>query len=307
LKKVAVAIPCFNEAVTISKVVTDFRKILPEAAIHVFDNQSTDASAQLAKKAGAIVHLVRRQGKGHVMRAIFRKLDADAVVVVDGDDTYHAEDVQKLLSPIWDEGVDMVVGNRMPSADDSSMIRLHQFGNRLIVGVINMLFGTEYRDILSGYRAFSREFIQSIPVLTAGFEVETEITLQALADEANVVEVPISYRSRPQGSESKLRSFRDGYRIFLTAAILLRDHRPLRFFGLTGLFFGLIAGTAAVLRFLMYFGVVVLPETLITGLLLLAAPISVIFVGIGLILNAINTRFREMKQILFKRNTRNDD
>jgi glycosyltransferase involved in cell wall biosynthesis len=241
------------------------------------------------------------------MRAIFRKLDADAVVVVDGDDTYYAEDVQQLLKPIWDEGVDMVVGNRMPSADDSSMIRLHQFGNRLIVGVINMLFGTEYRDILSGYRAFSREFIQSIPVLTAGFEVETEITLQALADEANVVEVPISYRSRPQGSESKLRSFRDGYRIFLTAAILLRDHRPLRFFGLTGLFFGLIAGTAAVLRFLMYFGVVVLPETLITGLLLLAAPISVIFVGIGLILNAINTRFREMKQILFKRNTRNDD
>jgi glycosyltransferase involved in cell wall biosynthesis len=307
LKKVAVAIPCYNEAVTISKVVTDFRKVLPEATIHVFDNQSTDASAQLAKKAGAIVHLVRRQGKGHVMRAIFRKLDADAVVVVDGDDTYYAEDVQQLLKPIWDEGVDMVVGNRMPSADDSSMIRLHQFGNRLIVGVINMLFGTEYRDILSGYRAFSREFIQSIPVLTAGFEVETEITLQALADEANVVEVPISYRSRPQGSESKLRSFRDGYRIFLTAAILLRDHRPLRFFGLTGLFFGLIAGTAAVLRFLMYFGVVVLPETLITGLLLLAAPISVIFVGIGLILNAINTRFREMKQILFKRNTRNDD
>jgi glycosyltransferase involved in cell wall biosynthesis len=295
---IIVAVPCYNEAVTIAKVVQDFRRVLPTCEVHVFDNNSADGSPELASKAGAIVHRVPQQGKGYVIQAIFDSLSADAIVLVDGDDTYCAEDAPELLEPVLNMEADMVVGNRLPGVSEKSMIPLHQFGNRLIVNTINRMFNTNYSDILSGYRVFSRRFTQRVPLLTGGFEIETEMTLQALEEKLVVIEVPVEYRSRPEGSQSKLRSFHDGYRIMLTAAILLRDHRPLVVFGFLGIFCWLIGLAAGVLRFLNYLTITSLSNSLLTGLLLLFVPLGGIFLGIGLNLNAVNSRFREIKQIM---------
>lgn len=294
--KIAVAVPCYNEAATIAKVVRDFRKALPKAKVYVFDNNSTDSSAALAQRAGASVRRVLSQGKGHTIRAIFDELREDVVVLVDGDDTYPAEAVDSLLAPILADAADMVVGERM--AAEHNMKPINQFGNRLIVGFINRLFSVGYRDVLSGYRAFNRRFIESVPVLTSGFEVETEITLQALAEELRVVEVPIPYRNRPKDSHSKLRPFADGYRIVLTAAILLRDHHPLRLFGWIAVAFWLVAIVAAALRISVFLGQSTLSESILGGLVLLCVPSGMIALGIGLTLNAINTRFQEIKNFL---------
>lgn len=294
--KIAVAIPCFNEAATIAKVVRDFRKALPKAVVYVFDNNSTDGTAALAQRAGALVKRVLPQGKGHALRAIFDELSEGVVVLVDGDDTYPADEVDSLLAPVLAGAADMAVGERITA--DHNMKPVHQFGNRLIVGFVNQLFGTDYHDVLSGYRAFNRRFVESVPVLTGGFEVEIEITLQALAEELRVVEVPIHYRSRPEDSHSKLRPFADGYRIVLTAAILLRDHHPLRLFGWIAAAFWLLAAAAAVMRILSYSGQASLPESLLGGIVLLCLPSGMIALGIGLTLNAVNTRFQEIKNFL---------
>jgi glycosyltransferase involved in cell wall biosynthesis len=295
---IAVAIPCYNEAVTIAKVVKEFRCVLPLAAIHVFDNNSTDGSNILAVNAGAVVHNVRKQGKGNVIRAIFDAVEADALIIVDGDGTYCAEEAPMLLKPVLQEGADMVVGNRLQHARNDSLTRLHEIGNRLIVTSINQMFWTSYKDILSGYRAFSRRFIESVPLLMPGFETETELTLQALSNDMDVVEVPISYLSRPLGSLSKLRTFHDGYRIMLTAVMLLRDQHPLRVYGVFSLVCLVIAVVAFLLRALSYFGIELFPISLLTGLILLFLPLGVVTFGFGLILNAINARFRELSQII---------
>lgn len=296
-KNIAVAIPCYNEAVTITQVVEDFRAQLPEAEIYVFDNNSSDESANLARKAGAVVHKVRQQGKGNVLQAIFDTIVADAIVLVDGDDTYPAEDVHQLLEPVLAGDVDMVVGNRLPSASDQNMRRLHHIGNKLIVGAINLMFGTRYLDILSGYRVFSRRFAQNVPLLTPGFETETEMTLQALEEGMVIEEKPISYRSRPADSHSKLNSFRDGYRIMMTAAILLRDHYPLRIFGLAALIFLLAALALLVLLSLTNRDILQLDHLLLLFGIGLLVPLSAMSFGLGLILNAVNTRFRQQKQL----------
>ena len=206
--KILLAIPCYNEAVTIVKVIEDFKAVLPDVEIHVFDNNSSDGSGELAAKAGASVHRVVQQGKGHVVRVILDKLHGDAVLMVDGDDTYFAEDALQLLAPVLNGEVDMVVGDRLPSADDISIVKLHQLGNRWIVRIINWMFGTRYKDVLSGYRVFSTRFLESVPVLTSGFEIETELTLQALAEGMSIIEIPVNYRARPDGSESKLHPWR---------------------------------------------------------------------------------------------------
>lgn len=296
--RIAVAIPCYNEAATIAKVVRDFRNTLPRAKIYVFDNNSTDASAALAQKAGARVCRVMGQGKGHVLRAAFDRLKEDFVVLVDGDDTYPANEVNKLLAPIFADAADMVVGERMAGASDENMKPLHQFGNRAFVALLNWLLGLRYVDVLSGYRVFNRRFIESVPVLTGGFEVETEITLQALAEGLRVMEVPIHYRSRPEDSQSKLRPFADGYRIALTTAILLRDHHPLRLFGWVAGAFWLVALVAGIFRLFSFFGRGSLPDSILGGLVLLCIPTGLIALGIGLSLNAINTRFQEIKNFL---------
>lgn len=295
---VAVAIPCYNEATTISKVINDFRAILPEAPIHVFDNNSTDGSADSAIAAGATVHYVRKQGKGNVMRAIFDTISADALIIVDGDDTYDAQEAPTLLGPILRGEVDMVVGDRLAGGSRDSLGRVHEFGNHLIVTCVNFMFASAFRDVLSGYRVINRRVVDSVTLLTPGFETETELTLRALMGGVEVREIPISYRSRPVGSESKLRTFRDGYRIMMAASILLRDLYPLRLFGVASLICLIITLTAAVLRILQYFGIETLPASLLAGGVLLFAPLSLVLLGIGLTLNVINTRFSEMTHIL---------
>lgn len=295
---IAVAIPCYNEAATVAKVVGDFRKVLPRAKIYVYDNNSTDTTAALAQKAGAQIRRVLAQGKGHVLRAMFDQLKEDVIVLVDGDDTYPASEVNKLLAPVLADAADMVVGERLASASDKNMKPLHQFGNRFFVSTLNWLFGVRFVDVLSGYRVFNRRFVESVPVLTGGFEVETEITLQALAEGLRVIEVPIDYRSRPQDSHSKLRPLADGYRIGLTTAILLRDHHPLRLFGWIAAGFWIMALVAGVFRLFSFFGRGSLPDSILGGLVLLAVPTGMIALGIGLSLNAINTRFQEIKNFL---------
>ncbi len=298
--KIAVAIPCYNEEATIAKVIKDFKRVLPQAVIYVFNNNSTDQSAEFAKAAGAVVSDVRKRGKGNVMRAILDAVAADAVIIVDGDDTYSAEEAPKLLEPILSGQADMVVGDRLKGRKDQSLSRLHHIGNRLIVKTINLTFGKSYEDILSGYRILSRRFVETVPLLTPGFETETELTLQALEEGFEVVEIPISYRSRPNHSPSKLKPFRDGWRIMMTAAMILRDHYPLRLYGFIALACLAIVVIASILRVMNYMGHTTLPNTFLTGMILLFTPTSIIVFGIGLMLSAINTRLRELKQIMMR-------
>ena len=212
-----VAISCYNEAPTIGKVVRDFRRVLPQASIHVFDNNSTDGSADIAGEAGAVVHVVRDQGKGHVVRVVLNTMESDQIIMVDGDDTYVAEDAPRLLEPIERGEADMVIGNRLPQATGGSLQPVRYIGNRLIVWLVNTLFGTNYQDVLSGYRAINRRFAETVPISARGFEVEVEMTLQALKHGLTIVEAPISYRNRPPDSASKLHPIRDGMRIIMKA------------------------------------------------------------------------------------------
>lgn len=295
---IIVAIPCLNEAITIKKVISDFRDTLPTATIYVFDNNSTDNSVAMAKEAGAKVIPVRRRGKGYVMQAIFNCLLADALLVVDGDDTYFAADALKLIEPILSNDIDMVVGNRLQNTTDDFMKEMHQWGNRVIVATVNQMFGTNYQDILSGYRVFSRRFIQEIPLLTPGFETEMEMTLQALEEGMQVMEIPVQYQKRPVGSESKLKAWYDGYRIMVTSVVILRDHHPLRMFGVMGMFFLLLFLITGGLRLANYFIVdEFIPNTLLSSLVILFLLLGAITLGFGLVLNTINTRFRELRQI----------
>lgn len=293
---VAIAIPCLNEGQTVGEVVRGFRSALPDAQVFVFDNGSEDDTVQRAVEAGAIVRHVRSRGKGHVVRAILDSVSADATIIVDGDGTYVAEEAHRLLQPVRDGQADMVVGDRLQRASSESLRLLHRVGNRVIVALINLMFSTQYRDILSGYRVLSRRFLETVPVLTSGFEIETELTVRALEEGMTVVEMPIQYKPRPVGSASKLRSFQDGYRILLTAAVLLRDHYPLRVFGLLGVLLITLAVSCGVLRVLAReLG----PEAqaVLGYILVIALPLGVVCIGIGLTVNAVNTRFREMAQI----------
>jgi len=288
--KIVVAIPCYNESETIAAVVRDFRNALPEAEVVVFDNNSTDTSPVLAREAGAKVVLVRRQGKGYVMREIFNTVVADALVVVDGDGTYAAADVEKLIAPVREGRADMAVGSRVDQKQQHAFMPLNWIGNKMIVGLINMVFGSGFRDVLSGYRCLSRSFVDEIPLFTTGFETEVEMTIQALEQELEISEVPVSYQRRPQNSFSKLRPFADGWRIFVTIAILLRDHYPLRVYGTVSLFLFVLALIAL---FFNYPG-----ESAVFTFL------GIFIAGVGFILSAITTRFREMKQLARRQSRR---
>jgi len=297
-KSVSVAIPCYNEAVTIGKVVRDFRVALPNATVYVIDNKSSDGSADLALEAGAKVIQENRQGKGYVMQAILERMDCDALVVVDGDDTYSAGDVNQLVMPILNGEADMVVGTRLEHATKASFRRLNYVGNHMILLAVRLSFGTQLNDILSGYRVFSRRFLERVPLLTTGFETETELTIQALQHGLIIKEVPVTYRRRPEGSHSKLRPFGDGYQILLTIAVLLRDHRPLAVFGTAGLTCLLVVLVASTLRLLDYAGISTLPASLLSGTFILMTIVGFMFIGLGLVLNNINVRFREMLSLL---------
>lgn len=296
--RTAVLIPCYNEAQTVAKVVADFRQVLPEAEIWVFDNASTDDTARLAAAAGARVRRVPAKGKGNVVRAMFREIDADMMLMVDGDGTYPASEASALLEDIALGHADMVVGTRLESHESASFRRFHGFGNRLVRWSIARLFGQPVRDVLSGYRAFSRRFVKSMPVLSRGFEIETEMTVFAMANGFVLSERSVPYGVRPEGSVSKLSTFRDGIRVMRTILFLYKDLRPLWFFGTiaavaaaAGLAFG-----AFVVHEFGSTGSVTHPSTAVLAVALtLAAIISLVT---GLVLDTVNRRSNEILRLI---------
>lgn len=240
--QVAVLIPCYNESKTIEKVVRDFRRALPSAAIYVYDNNSSDGTAEIAAQAGAIVRKERMQGKGNVIRRMFREIDADCYVMVDGDDTYPAENAPELVRMVLEEQADMVVGDRLSSTYFTENKRpFHNIGNSLVRACINMLFRSEIKDIMTGYRAFSYAFVKTYPVLSRGFEIETDMSIHAINRNMLVRNVIIDYRDRPNGSVSKLNTYSDGAKVLLTIARLFKNYRPFAFFGTIALVLALLS------------------------------------------------------------------
>lgn len=256
--RVAVLIPCYNESRTIEKVVRDFRRALPEAAIYVYDNNSSDGTAEIAANAGAIVRRERMQGKGNVIRRMFREIDADCYVMADGDDTYPAENAPELVRLVLEEQADMVVGDRLSSTYFTENKRpFHNVGNSLVRASINMLFRSEIKDIMTGYRAFSYAFVKTYPVLSRGFEIETDMSIHAINRNMLVRNVVIDYRDRPDGSVSKLNTYSDGAKVLLTIARLFKNYKPFAFFGVISLVLALLSAG---------FMIPVLSEFLTTGL-----------------------------------------
>lgn len=232
MDKIAVLIPCYNEAKTVEKVVKDFREVLPEAVIYVYDNNSTDDTALLAEKAGAVVRHEYQQGKGNVIRRMFRDIDADCYIMTDGDDTYPAEFAREMADLVLQKNVDMVVGDRLSSTYFTENKRpFHNFGNSLVRKAINLMFRTQIKDIMTGYRAFSYQFVKSFPVLSRGFEIETEMSIHAVDKNMLLDNVVIEYRDRPEGSESKLNTYSDGLKVIRTIIRLFRNYKPMAFFG----------------------------------------------------------------------------
>lgn len=242
MDKIAVLIPCYNESQTIEKVVDDYKAALPEVSIYVYDNNSTDGTAEIAERAGAIVRHEPRQGKGNVIRSMFRDIEANCYLMIDGDDTYPADNAKQLCDLVLNKGVDMVVGDRLSSTYFSENKRkFHGMGNRLVRFLINKLFKSDIHDIMSGQRAFSRDFVKGFPILSGGFEIETEMTIHALDKNFVIREVPVQYRDRPDGSESKLNTFSDGFRVLRTIARLFEQYRPLVFFSLISVVLWIVA------------------------------------------------------------------
>lgn len=236
MDEIAVLIPCYNESRTIEKVVTDFKNALPEAVIYVYDNNSTDGTDEIARRAGAVVRYEYQQGKGNVIRRMFREIDAKCYIMTDGDDTYPADEARKLCEPVLLRGADMVVGDRLSSSYFVENKRpFHNVGNSLVRGAINSMFQSNIRDIMTGYRAFSYQFVKSFPVLSKGFEIETEMSIHAIDKNMRVENVVIQYRDRPEGSVSKLNTFSDGFKVILTILRLYKNYKPMRFFTLIAL------------------------------------------------------------------------
>ena len=258
MSKIAVLIPCYNESQTIAKVVSDYRAALPDADIYVYDNNSTDGTDEIARRAGAIVRYEHRQGKGNVIRTMFREIDADCYLMIDGDDTYPAENAPELIDRVLNRGADMVIGDRLSSTYfTENKRRFHNSGNVLVRKLVNMIFNGHVTDIMTGYRAFSRTFVKGFPVLSQGFEIETEMTIHALDKNLCLDSVPVGYRDRPSGSVSKLNTFSDGLKVIKTIGLLFKDYKPFSFFSLLALLCIVLA---------LILGVPVLVEYAHTGL-----------------------------------------
>ena len=301
-KKVVVLIPCYNESKTIEKVVKDYKKELPEADIYVYDNNSKDDTDIIAKKAGAIVRYEHRQGKGNVIRTMFKEIDADCYLMIDGDDTYPAESAREMVNYILKDKVDMVIGDRLSSTYFEENKRpFHNFGNKLVRGLINTLFKSEVRDIMTGYRAFSYDFVKTFPVLSKGFEIETEMTIHALDKNFSLKEIPIEYRDRPAGSESKLNTFSDGFKVLKTIGRLFKEYKPTIFFGLMGLFFLIISLCFGIPVFIEYFKthlVARFPTLIFSGFMLM---ISILSFVCGIILEVVVKKHRQLFELLLIR------
>lgn len=298
MSKIAVLIPCYNESATIEKVVKDYRDALPEAEIYVYDNNSTDGTDEIARSAGAIVRYEYRQGKGNVIRSMFRDVEADCYLMIDGDDTYPAENAKDMVDLVLNKGVDMVIGDRLSSTYFIENKRpFHNMGNRVVRGLINTLFQSNVRDIMTGYRAFSRLFVKSFPVLSKGFEIETEMTIHALDKNFLVEEIPVAYRDRPAGSVSKLNTVSDGLKVLKTIGALFREYRPF-------LFFSIIAGIFWAIALSLF--VPVLVEYMETGLVLrfptvivagVVATFGVLMWMCGIILEVVVKKHRQLYEL----------
>ena len=297
---IAVLIPCYNEEKTIAKVVRDFRAILPEAGIFVFDNNSTDRTADLAHSEGAMVIKEKRQGKGFVVSSMFDKIVAEYYLMVDGDDTYPADVAEGMIEILKNEEADIVVANRLESYHYTRVRPFHHLGNKLVRFLINLSFSARIKDPMSGYRAFTYEAITALPFLSTGFETETELTVQALFRRLKIKEIDIIYRDRPKGSYSKLKTFSDGWSVLVTIFMLLKAYKPMTFFGLIGFIFffsGLASGWVAVKEFLSAGSSFQLPLSIFAGLLILA---GFIFAVTGIIIHTINYRILEASNISLK-------
>ena len=232
-KKIAILIPCYNESKTIEKVVKDYHKAIPEADIYVYDNNSTDGTDEIARKAGAIVKYEYQQGKGNVIRSMFREIDADCYLMIDGDDTYPAENAREMCDLILEGKADMVIGDRLSSTYfEENKRAFHNFGNRIVRFLINVIFNNNIKDIMTGYRAFSYRFVKGFPVLSKGFEIETEMTIHAVDKNYKLVEIPVTYRDRPEGSVSKLNTYSDGIKVLKTIGTLFKEYKPAMFFNI---------------------------------------------------------------------------
>ncbi len=302
MSKIAVLIPCYNESKTIEKVVRDYKEILPEADIFVYDNNSSDGTDELARKAGAIVRYEHRQGKGNVIRSMFHQIDADCYLMIDGDDTYPAENARQMCELVLNDGVDMVIGDRLSSTYFQENKRpFHNVGNMMVRALINKLFHSNVRDIMTGYRAFSRDFVKTFPVLSKGFEIETEMTIHALDKNMMLKEVPVTYRDRPAGSESKLNTYSDGLKVILTIFKLFRDYKPLLFFSVTAM---LLMGVAVVLFvpvFIEYLETGLVPRfpTLIVSAFIVL--LAMLMWVCGLILEVVVKKHRQMFELLWNK------
>ena len=296
---IAVLIPCYNESKTIEKVVNDYKKALPEADIYVYDNNSSDGTDKIAKKAGAIVKYEHRQGKGNVIRTMFKEIDADCYLMIDGDDTYPAENAREMCDYVLNDNVDMVIGDRLSSTYFEENKRpFHNTGNKLVRGLINSLFKSNVRDIMTGYRAFSYDFVKTFPVLSKGFEIETEMTIHALDKNMQLKEIPIEYRDRPEGSVSKLNTFSDGFKVLKTIGRLFKEYKPTIFFGLIGLLFLIISLCFGVPVFVDYFktGLVErFPTLIFSGFMLM---ISILSFVCGIILEVVVKKHRQLFELI---------
>jgi glycosyltransferase involved in cell wall biosynthesis len=295
---IAIILPCYNEAAAISQTVAAFRASLPDARIYVYDNNSSDATCAVAAEAGAIVRSEKMQGKGNVVRRMFADVDADIYIMADGDATYDAAAAPALVKQLIDENLDMVVGARK-SEVEAAYRRGHRFGNAMLTGMLAQLFGRSFSDILSGYRVFSKRFVKSFPVLSSGFEIETEISVHALELTMPVAEQVTAYAARPEGSESKLSTYRDGWRILKTIIRLFRYERPLAFFGIIALFLAVIAISLAIPLAITYFDTGLVPRLptalLSTGLIILAA----MSMMCGLILDTVVRGRLEVRRLAY--------
>jgi len=296
--RIAVLLPCYNEEAAIAQTIAGFRDALPGAAIYVYDNNSRDRTIAVAREAGAVVRSERMQGKGNVVRRMFADIDADIYVMADGDATYDAASAPALVELLVHEGLDMVVGSRVTQAD-AAYRRGHRFGNRALTGMLARLFGRSFTDILSGYRVFSRRFVKSFPVLSSGFEIETEISVHALELKMPTAEIETPYFARPEGSESKLSTYSDGFRIARTIATLYRIERPLWFFGSIAVLLAAVAVILSIPLFLTYLDTHTVPRfptaILATGLVIVA----VLNLFAGLILDTVVHGRREVRRLAY--------
>lgn len=294
MDKIAVLIPCYNESKTIEKVIRDWQRELPEAVIYVYDNNSSDGTDAIAKAAGAVVRYERAQGKGNVIRRMFREIDAKCYLMIDGDDTYPAEYGREMVREVLERDVDMVVGDRLSSTYFEENKRpFHNLGNSLVRGTINRLFRSNIRDIMTGYRAFSYQFVKTFPVLSKGFEIETEMSIHAVDKNMRVSNVIIEYRDRPEGSVSKLNTYSDGYRVLKTIGRLYKNYKPMQFFGLLALVFLAVAAALFIpilVKFFQIGSVPNFPTLIVSGFIAIAALQSLFA---GLILSTLAEKSRQ--------------